>query len=634
MDTKGTDKALSSVIVLTDLNDSSLENISTQKLEGDHSGYNIFGWKGRVRSRSKKRSSSTPPRLITSQNCVKGKNIEIVPSTVLVEAGQSYAKGSAWVKKSTTGVARSPVKPPESHLPESVLVSAIPLEDSFPYPPGWGAMSSKSRKRWRHKWNISRSSAADHISKVSGSPRALVSGGSSSESNAPAILDSTLTSWRLDTNYCCSELGRIWIVWDPSVSVLVFKKMDQLMILVGDFNQIAATSDHYSVLQTSIPMRGLEEFQNCLRDSDLVDIPSRGVHYTWSNHQDDNPIIRKLDRAIANGDWFSSFPSAIAVFELSGVSDHSPCIIILKNLPKRSKKCFRYFSFLSTHPTFLVSLTVAWEEQIPVGSHMFSLGEHLKAAKKCCKLLNRQGFGNIQHKTKEALDSLESIQSQLLTNPSDSLFRVEHVARKKWNFFAAALESFYRQKSRIKWLQDGDANTRFFHKVILANQAKNLIKFLRMDDDVKVENVTQVKEMIVAYYTHLLGFDSDILTPDSVQRIKDIHPFRCNDTLASRLSALPSDEEITAAVFAMPRNKAPGPDSFTAEFFWESWYVVKDSTIAAVKEFFRTGHLLKRFNATAITLIPKVTGVDQLSMFRPVSCCTVVYKIITDNTRF
>ncbi|KAL9308685.1 putative RNA-directed DNA polymerase [Arabidopsis thaliana] len=606
----------------------------TPSLRQNISGYNIFGWKGRVCSRSKKRSSSTPPRLITSQNCVKGKNIEIVPSTVLVEAGQTYAKGSAWVKKSTTGVARSPVKPRESHLPESVLVSAIPSEDSFPYPPGWGAMSSKSRKRWRHKWNINRSSAADHISKVSGSPRALVSGGSSSESNAPAILDSTLPSWRLDTNYCCSELGRIWIVWDPSVSVLVFKKTDRLMILVGDFNQIAATSDHYSVLQTSIPMRGLEEFQNCLRDSDLVDIPSRGVHYTWSNHQDDNPIIRKLDRAIANGDWFSSFPSAIAVFELSGVSDHSPFIIILENLPKRSKKCFRYFSFLSTHPTFLVSLTVAWEEQIPVGSHMFSLGEHLKAAKKCCKLLNRQGFGNIQHKTKEALDSLESIQSQLLTNPSDSLFRVEHVARKKWNFFAAALESFYRQKSRIKWLQDGDANTRFFHKVILANQAKNLIKFLRMDDDVRVENVTQIKEMIVAYYTHLLGSDSDILTPDSVQRIKDIHPFRCNDTLASRLSALPSDEEITAAVFAMPRNKAPGPDSFTAEFFWESWSVVKDSTIAAVKEFFRTGHLLKRFNATAITLIPKVTGVDQLSMFIPVSCCTVVYKIITDNTRF
>jgi len=150
-----------------------------------------------------------------------------------------------------------------------------------------------------------------------------------------------------------------------------------------------------------------------------------------------------------------------------------------------------------------------------------------------------------------------------------------------------------------------------------------------MDDNVRVENVTQVKEMIVAYYTHLLGSDSDILTPDLVQRIIDIHPFRCDDTLASRLSALPSDEEITAAVFAMPRNKAPGPDGFIAEFFWESWSVVKDSTIAVVKEFFRTGHLLKRFNATAIILIPKVTGVDQLSMFRPVSCCTVVYKIIT-----
>lgn len=497
------------------------------------------------------------------------------------------------------------------------------------------------------------------------------------EANATSVLASTLPGWRLESNYCRSDLGRIWLVWEPSVSVLVFKKTDQMIfcsiklpnvlqsfavafvygrntdierrklwedlsvlslssplrftpwVLMGDFNQIAATCEHFSVIPSSIPSRPLEDFQTCMLDNNLVDLPSRGVFYTWSNHQPDNPILRKLDRALANGEWFSLFPSATAWFDVPGDSDHSPCIVTLDNQPERGKKSFKYFSFLSTHPSFMTSISAAWEEQICIGSDMFSLGEHLKAAKRCCKTLNRQGFGNIQQKTKDALDNLETVQSQLLSSPSDTLFRQEHVARKKWVFFAAALESFYMQKSRIRWLKDGDANTRFFHRAVIAHQANNLIKHLMGEDGVKVENDDQIKEMIVAFYTHLLGSDSDDVTPFSVEKIQSLHPYRCDPAMAALLSAIPTDEEITLSVFSMPRNKAPGPDGFPAEFFWETWPVVKDATIAAVKEFFITGHMLKRFNTTAITLIPKVTGADCLSLFRPVACCNTVYKIIT-----
>lgn len=228
------------------------------------------------------------------------------------------------------------------------------------------------------------------------------------EDNANSVLASTLPGWRMDSNYCCSELGRIWIVWNPSVSVLVFMKTDQLVlcsvripninqsfaiafvygrnteierrslwediswladtsplcytpwILVGDFNQIAATGEHYSIINSTLPLRGMEDFQNCIAENDLVDLPSRGAFFTWSNHQQDNPIIRKLDRALASAEWLTTFPSSIVVFDPPGESDHTPCIITLDNQPHRSKKSFKYFSFLSSHQSFLSSITSAW----------------------------------------------------------------------------------------------------------------------------------------------------------------------------------------------------------------------------------------------------------------------------------
>jgi len=346
-------------------------------------------------------------------------------------------------------------------------------------------------------------------------------------------------------------------------------------LLVGDFNQIASVTEHYSVLPSNLSLRGLEDLQECLRDSNLVDLPSRGVLFTWSNHQQFNPIVRKLDRAIVDNNWLSLFPNTSAIFYPHGDSDHAPCMVMMNSQPSPSKKkSFKYFSFRSSHPEFLSSMLAAWESKIAVGSSMFSLGEHLKAAKKACMELNRKRFSNIQQRTSESLAFVEDIQSQLLLTASDSLFREEHVARKKWKFFAAALESFYKQKSRIKWLKEGNANTRFFHRVVIAHHAKTLIKFLKGEDGVRVDNVDKVKGMIVDYYySDLLGSDGNHTTPYYVDRINGLHPFCCDDALKQQLVAIPSEEEIIQSLFSMPKNKALGLDGFPAEFFWESWTV-------------------------------------------------------------
>lgn len=126
----------------------------------------------------------------------------------------------------------------------------------------------------------------------------------------------------------------------------------------------------------------------------------------------------------------------------------------------------------------------------------------------------------------------------------------------------------------------------------------------------------------------MLGSESRGIVPMSMEAIRGLHPFKCSPSLAADLTIIPTDEEIKSVFFKMPKSKAPGPDGFPAEFFMDAWEIVGDESIQAVKEFFTSGRMLRKFNATTIALIPKVTGADDLAKFRPVSCCSTVYKVI------
>ncbi|XP_019096508.1 PREDICTED: uncharacterized protein LOC109130881 [Camelina sativa] len=343
----------------------------------------------------------------------------------------------------------------------------------------------------------------------------------------------------------------------------------------------------------------MNELRECVQTNELSDMPSRGAFFTWFNGRQEDPILRKLDMVLVNETWRTHYPEAITVIEAPGDSDHSPCIVYSTTRVEQSKKPFKYFSFLSTHPRFRERIRDAWQRPCSVGTKLFTMGQKFKMVKEACMQLNREGYGNIQQRAKEALEKLEEVQAALLTTPSDSLFRQEFLARKAWHFFEKTQESFYKQKSRIRWYKDRDANTAFFHRYVLENQGRNGIKHLRGMDDDLVHNMAQVKDML------------------------------CGSELASQLLQIPTIEEIQRTIVTMPKNKAPRPDGFPVEFIWEAWGEVGSVVVEVFQDFFRSCTLPKSLNATINNLIPKVSGADRITQFRPVSCCNTVYKIIS-----
>lgn len=100
------------------------------------------------------------------------------------------------------------------------------------------------------------------------------------------------------------------------------------------------------------------------------------------------------------------------------------------------------------------------------------------------------------------------------------------------------------------------------------------------------------------------------------------------DCMNSRLIRPVETSEIKKALFSMNPNKAPGMDGMIPLFFQSFWYILQHDICKAVQSFFQSNCMLKSWNHTLLSFIPKVQQLTKISQFRPISLCNVIYKII------
>ncbi|KAL6586510.1 hypothetical protein OROMI_001498 [Orobanche minor] len=87
-------------------------------------------------------------------------------------------------------------------------------------------------------------------------------------------------------------------------------------------------------------------------------------------------------------------------------------------------------------------------------------------------------------------------------------------------------------------------------------------------------------------------------------------------------------EEVLAALKSIGDDKAPESDGFSSRFFKSAWEIIGPEVTKVVQDFFHTGKLLKSVNVTVLTLIPKTNSASTIKEFRPIACCSFIYKLI------
>ncbi|KAK4384099.1 Retrovirus-related Pol polyprotein from type-2 retrotransposable element R2DM [Sesamum angolense] len=139
---------------------------------------------------------------------------------------------------------------------------------------------------------------------------------------------------------------------------------------------------------------------------------------------------------------------------------------------------------------------------------------------------------------------------------------------------------------------------------------------------------TVISSIFVDFFQGLLGGDRT----DRAIDLRYLRPWArhiLTDDEARAIIRPVTIDEVKTAFFDIEEDKAPGPDGFSSGVFKAAWPIVGGEVSNAIIDFFKTGRLLKQLNATLLTLIPKVRLPHSVAEFRPISCCNVVYKVIT-----
>ncbi|OMO50810.1 reverse transcriptase [Corchorus capsularis] len=375
-------------------------------------------------------------------------------------------------------------------------------------------------------------------------------------------------------------------LWD---SLIEFAgSVDVPWLVMGDFNDVLSSNEK---LGGSVPNIGrCLSFSSMILTYGLIDLGFNGSSFTWVNKRKGLARVQeRLDRALANSDWRLRFPDAIVQHLPRLHSDHCPILIRCEPVlaMNRSQRPFRFQGMWLSHEGFTAMIDGLWNS---LNGNLWGKGEKLTMS---LQDWNREEFGNIFERKKKLRARIAGLQRSLSLHYSHQLQLLENGLIREYNQILVQEETFWAQKSRVQWLQQGEKNTRFFHLSTICRRRRNRITMLRDGNGDWVTEIGPLQELVLSYFRDLYTEEEEgktMLEPLSQPVISSMDGI----ALAREISPC----EVRTALFQTKPWKAPGVDGFQAGFYKK----------------------MLGFSGE---------GLSGFRPFRPISLCTVAYKLIT-----
>lgn len=293
-------------------------------------------------------------------------------------------------------------------------------------------------------------------------------------------------------------------------------------------------------------------------------------------------------------------------------SDHAPLLIsVSPKVPFNSRFIFQ--RMWMDHPEFQNIVAQVWAEET-TGSPSYRVAAKLRRLKVKLKTWNWGTFGDLNAKIihlQAAISELE-VRVQNSGSPEDDHTLNQYSSELRQVLAWDAELRF--QKTRAKWLQDGDRNTKFFHAVIRERRRLNTITIHDTNGEI-TRDPKAISQQAALFFEALFKASPFIMHEELFEN----YPSLVTEEMNDKLSEIPSAQEIWDSVYQLSADSAPGVDGFTGHFFRGCWQTIQADMVEMILGFFKGDYLHHDIMATSLTLIPKVDKPRNIVDYRPIS---------------
>ena len=126
-------------------------------------------------------------------------------------------------------------------------------------------------------------------------------------------------SFSISVKFALDGCELLWLsaVYGPNSTVLrkdfwvelsdIFGLSSPCWCVGGDFNVIRRSSEKLGGFSLTPSMKDFDDF---IRECELIDSPLRSAPFTWSNMQE-HPVCKRLDHFLYSNEWEQLFPQSL-----------------------------------------------------------------------------------------------------------------------------------------------------------------------------------------------------------------------------------------------------------------------------------------------------------------------------------
>lgn len=171
-------------------------------------------------------------------------------------------------------------------------------------------------------------------------------------------------------------------------------------ICCGDFNEVLCHDEHQGLRDRADSQ--IENFQQCMADSGLLDLGYYGPKFTWSNRQGPDQHVKAcLDRAVANSGFTDLFQDVWVENVITTSSDHYAVLIKLQGsvaggAPQPVQYSFKFEAMWLRAANYRPFFERTWEDGRTGAMLLQSTWSNLNRVAASLKTWSHESFGSIQ----------------------------------------------------------------------------------------------------------------------------------------------------------------------------------------------------------------------------------------------